>query len=102
MLYAPSEFISYKSLSYLRRHQKRNRSLSIPFLHLIMVGVRGLEPPASWSQTKRATSCATPRYFRRQKRFYYIPDILSTHSAPNYLIYVYYTRHSSFYLSLSH
>ena len=26
-----------------------------------MVGVGGLEPPASWSRTKRATSCATPR-----------------------------------------
>lgn len=27
----------------------------------ILVGVRGLEPPASWSQTKRAANCATPR-----------------------------------------
>ena len=26
-----------------------------------MVGVTGFEPAASWSQTKRATSCATPR-----------------------------------------
>ena len=26
-----------------------------------MVGVGGLEPPASWSRTKRATNCATPR-----------------------------------------
>lgn len=26
-----------------------------------MVGVRGLEPPASASQTLRATDCATPR-----------------------------------------
>ena len=31
-----------------------------------MVGVGGLEPPASWSRTKRATNCATPR-----KLFYY-------------------------------
>ena len=26
-----------------------------------MVGVRGFEPRASWSRTKRATNCATPR-----------------------------------------
>src|SRR5690349_8536583 len=25
------------------------------------VGVRGLEPRTSWSQTRRATNCATPR-----------------------------------------
>lgn len=33
-----------------------------------VVGVGGLEPPASWSRTKRATSCATPRqpfHYRR-------------------------------------
>lgn len=27
-----------------------------------MVGVSGLEPEASWSRTKRATSCAIPRH----------------------------------------
>ena len=27
-----------------------------------VVGVKGFEPPTSWSQTKRATNCATPRY----------------------------------------
>ena len=32
-----------------------------------MVEVTGLEPAASWSQTTRATSCATPR-----EHFYYI------------------------------
>jgi hypothetical protein len=26
-----------------------------------LVGVRGLEPRTSWSQTMRATNCATPR-----------------------------------------
>ncbi len=31
-----------------------------------MVGVRGFEPRASWSRTKRATNCATPRQL-----FYY-------------------------------
>ncbi len=31
-----------------------------------MVRVKGFEPPASWSQTTRATSCATPG--RRQKK----------------------------------
>ena len=29
---------------------------------LLQVGVRGLEPRTSWSQTMRATNCATPRY----------------------------------------
>ena len=28
----------------------------------LLVGVTGLEPAASWSQTTRATNCATPRY----------------------------------------
>ena len=27
-----------------------------------IIGVRGLEPRTSWSQTRRATNCATPRY----------------------------------------
>src|SRR5439155_1078576 len=27
----------------------------------ILVGARGFEPPTSWSQTRRATNCATPR-----------------------------------------
>jgi hypothetical protein len=30
-------------------------------LDLLVVGVRGLEPRTSWSQTMRATNCATPR-----------------------------------------
>jgi hypothetical protein len=30
----------------------------------LMVGVRGFEPPASWSQTMRASRCATPRNWR--------------------------------------
>ena len=29
---------------------------------LFLVGVAGLEPAASWSRTKHATNCATPRY----------------------------------------
>lgn len=39
-----------------------------------MVGVRGFEPRASWSRTKRATNCATPRqlsiirFFQRLSR----------------------------------
>ena len=33
--------------------------LSVNFL----VGVKGLEPPASCSQSRRATNCATPGYF---------------------------------------
>ncbi len=30
-------------------------------LGMLVVGVRGLEPRTSWSQTMRATNCATPR-----------------------------------------
>ena len=42
-------------------------SLSNAVRTLAMVEVTGLEPAASWSQTTRATSCATPR-----EHFYYI------------------------------
>ena len=31
-------------------------------LAILLVGVRRLELPASWSRTMRATNCATPRY----------------------------------------
>ena len=34
-----------------------------------VVGVTGFEPTTSWSRTKRATNCATPR---NNFRFYYI------------------------------
>ena len=30
--------------------------------HRNLVGVAGVEPTASWTRTKRATNCATPRY----------------------------------------
>ena len=33
-----------------------------PSIFLFMVGVGGLEPPTSWSQTMRAIHCATPRF----------------------------------------
>ena len=33
-----------------------------PFSQWDMVQVKGLEPPASWSQTMRSTNCATPGY----------------------------------------
>ena len=33
-----------------------------------LVGVTGFEPTASWSRTKRATNCATPRKYRSQLR----------------------------------
>ena len=32
-----------------------------PKLEVLLVGVTGFEPTASWSRTKRATNCATPR-----------------------------------------
>ena len=33
-----------------------------------MVGVTGFEPTASWSRTKRATNCATPRNKKSQQK----------------------------------
>lgn len=51
-----------------------------------MVGVSGLEPEASWSRTKHATSCATPRYltgtfeiiailgYKVKAKFYFFPS----------------------------
>jgi hypothetical protein len=35
---------------------------TLPLSYSRRVGVRGLEPRTSWSQTKRATNCATPRF----------------------------------------
>ena len=41
---------------------KRNATqVSYQYLRSNMVGVGRLELPASWSRTKRATNCATPR-----------------------------------------
>jgi hypothetical protein len=40
-----------------------------------MVGVSGFEPPTSWSQTMRASRCATPRgikNYNAEKIFYAI------------------------------
>ena len=34
-----------------------------------MVGVRGFEPPTSWSQTMRASRCATPRIAKYYSRY---------------------------------
>ena len=41
----------------------------------LLVGVTGIEPATSWSQTTRAPICATPR---RQKLLYDIMDKKST------------------------
>ncbi len=47
----------------LRSFIQKEKDLSKTGLSLL-VGVGGLEPPASWSRTKHATDCATPRYRR--------------------------------------
>ncbi len=39
----------------------KNRVKTQCFNPEILVGVAGLEPAASWSRTKHATICATPR-----------------------------------------
>lgn len=36
-------------------------TISSPKRTPVLVGVAGLEPAASWSRTKHATICATPR-----------------------------------------
>ena len=38
-----------------------------PKLEVLLVGVTGFEPTASWSRTKRATNCATPRKEKPQQ-----------------------------------
>ena len=44
------------------RHSVKNKKLFHQTVkELFVVGVTGFEPTASWSQTKRATNCATPR-----------------------------------------
>ena len=49
------------------RHSVKNKKLFHQTVkELFVVGVTGFEPTASWSRTKRATNCATPRQL-----FYY-------------------------------
>ena len=48
-------------------HEKENAGDLNESTAFVLVEVTGLEPAASWSQTTRATSCATPR-----EHFYYI------------------------------
>ena len=44
------------------RHSVKNKKLFHQTVkELFVVGVTGFEPTASWSRTKRATNCATPR-----------------------------------------
>jgi len=52
---------------------------------LSMVGVRGLEPPTSASQTPRATNCATPRC-SRPPQIYAVGGVASS-AATTILIY---------------
>ena len=42
---------------YIERNKKKESSLD----NSLLVGVTGIEPATSWSQTTRAPSCATPR-----------------------------------------
>ena len=68
-----NELLEQLTLTHVRRKKiaklsggmKRRVGIAQALLNepevLILVGVAGLEPAASWSRTKRATSCATPR-----------------------------------------
>ena len=48
-----------------------------------VVGVTGFEPTTSWSRTKRATNCATPR---RQNKFR-LPQFQSMQIAYRYIVF---------------
>ena len=48
-----------RGFSSLHKKQKPCKSMTS-----VLVGVAGFEPTASWSRTKRATICATPRLIR--------------------------------------
>lgn len=54
------------NISYCRDYRRKATPLFDKIVRkaelLHMVGVRGLEPRASCSQSRRATNCATPRY----------------------------------------
>ena len=54
-----------------------------------MVRVTGFEPAASWSQTTRATNCATPGYKTTQQS--YIAAGSALHKHKTFLMPVYYT-----------
>ena len=49
-------------LEYANKHLKntKNRQFTKKSAVYMVVRVTGIEPAASWSQTTRATSCATP------------------------------------------
>lgn len=49
-------------LQVFQLEKVRNRSHTR--FRTFLVEVTGLEPAASWSQTRRATNCATPRYMQ--------------------------------------
>ena len=52
-------------LSYSK--EKALKSLQTQDFFHSMVGVTGLEPTTSWSRTRRATNCATPRCMEQVK-----------------------------------
>ena len=54
--------LSRRSGLFESRHSVKNKKLFHQTVkELFVVGVTGFEPTASWSRTKRATNCATPR-----------------------------------------
>ncbi len=66
--HAPATFLPLKPPldSNHPKHKSQNKNAEkLPFSAVFLrkvVGVRGLEPRASCSQSRRATNCATPRY----------------------------------------
>ena len=57
-----------------------------------MVRVTGFEPAASWSQTTRATNCATPGYKTNETSRLAAGSALRKHKT--FLMPVYYTTHA--------
>ena len=58
-LSASSETGKSKSFKKYIKINKTSRNAHVS-ARLTLVRVKGFEPPASWSQTTRATNCATP------------------------------------------
>ena len=58
----------WRGRGFESRHSVKNKKLFHQTVkELFVVGVTGFEPTASWSRTKRATNCATPRKEKPQQ-----------------------------------
>jgi hypothetical protein len=54
-------FCENEGILYMIKDEKIIIKKELSFDNSFLVGVTGIEPATSWSQTTRAPSCATPR-----------------------------------------